>query len=184
MGAVLPSASSALDDHVDNAAVFGVHADECAVFRGLAHGFEDGRVVDHEDAGIGHEEFEAGYAFVHHVVHVFESAFAEIGDDHVEAVIDAGFVFGFFPPGVEGVAHFGAFGLDGEIDDGGGASEGGGAGAGFEIVGGGGAAEGHVQVGVDVDTAGHDIAAFGVDDAIGDVDGDGFGDFGDASRLR
>ena len=82
-------------------------------------------------------------------------AVAQIGDDHVQAVVDAGFAFGLLPPGVEGIAHLRAFGLDGEIDDGGGAAERRGAGAGFEIVGGGGAAEGHVEMGVDVDAAGH-----------------------------
>ena len=78
----------------------------------------------------------------HHVVHVFEAACAQVGDDHVEAVIDAGPALGFFPPCVERVAHARAAGLDGEIDDAGGAAEGGGAGAGLEIIGRGGAAEG------------------------------------------
>jgi hypothetical protein len=91
-------------------------------------------------------------------------AVAQIGDDHVQAVIDAGFALGLFPPGVERVAHARAFGLDGEIDDGGGAAEGRRARAGFEIVGGRGAAEGHVEVGVDVDAAGHHQHAGGVDD--------------------
>ena len=49
-----------------------------------------------------------------------------------------------------------AAGLDGEIDDGGGAAEGRGARAGLEIVGGGGAAERHVEMRVHVDAAGHD----------------------------
>ena len=52
-----------LDDDVDGAAVFRVHADQATVFCGLAHGFENGGVVEHEDAGIGHEKFEAGDAF-------------------------------------------------------------------------------------------------------------------------
>ena len=123
------------DDHVDDAAVFGVHADERAVLRGLREGLEDGGIVHHEDVGIGHEELETGDAFVDQVVHVFEAAGAQIGDDHVQAVIDARLAFGLLPPGVEGVAHAGAAGLDGEIDDAGGAAERRGASAGFEIVG-------------------------------------------------
>src|ERR1700677_1550789 len=59
------------NDDVDDASVFGVEADERAVFGGAAEGLEDGAVVDHQDAGIGHEEFEAGYAFADHIVHVF-----------------------------------------------------------------------------------------------------------------
>ena len=63
MGAVLPSARARCDNHVDDAAIFSVHADERAVLGGLAHGFEDGGVVDHEHVGVGHEELEAGHAF-------------------------------------------------------------------------------------------------------------------------
>ena len=40
------------------------------------------------------------------------------------------------------------------------------AGAGFEIVGGIGAHEGHLEVGMRVDAAGHDVAAGGVEDAV------------------
>src|SRR6266566_4498716 len=47
-----------LNDHVDGAAVFGMHADEAAVFGGLAHGLEDRRVIEHEDARVGHEELK------------------------------------------------------------------------------------------------------------------------------
>ena len=46
----------------------------------------------------------------------------------------------------------------------GGAAEGRGARAGFEIVGAGGAAEGHVEMGVAIDAAGEDVHAGGVDD--------------------
>ena len=60
---------------------------------------------------------------------------AQIGDDHVQAVVDAGLAFGLLPPGVERVAHARAARLDGEIDDAGGAAERRGAGAGLEIVG-------------------------------------------------
>ena len=145
-----------LDDDVDGAAVFGVHADEAGMFCGLAHGLEDGGVVEHEDAGIGHEEFEAGDAFADEVGHFFELRAAEVGDDAVEGVVDGGFVVGFGHPGVEGVAEGLAFVLDGEIDERRGAAEGCGDCAGLEVVGAGGAAEGHVEMGVDVDAAGEE----------------------------
>src|SRR4029077_13550009 len=95
------------------------------------------------------------------------------GDDHVEAVVDAGASLGFFPPGVEGVAHLRAFGLDGEVDDAGGPAHGCGSRAGFEIVGGGGAAEGHVEMGVRVDASGEDEHSGGVDYAVGGFVGKG-----------
>ncbi len=137
-----------------------------AVFGSARKGLEDGGVIHHQDVGIGHEELEAGHAFIHHFVHVFEAGIAEIGDDHVQAVVDARFAFGFLEPRVERVAHARAARLDGEIDDARRAAECGGAGAGFEIVGGSSAAEGHVKVRVNVDTAGHDVKAGGVDHVL------------------
>ncbi len=62
------------DDHVDHAAVFGVHADQRAVLRGARERFENGRVIHHQDVRIGHEQLETGHAFVHHVVHIFQAA--------------------------------------------------------------------------------------------------------------
>ncbi len=161
---------SLLDDDVDGAAVFGVHADQAGVFGGLAHGFEDRGVVEHEDAGVGHEKFEAGDAFADEVGHFFELRAAEVGDDAVEGVVDGGFVVSFGHPGVEGVAESLAFVLDGEIDERRGAAEGCGDRAGLEIVGAGGAAEGHVEVGVDVDAAGEEEEVGGVD-GVGGVFG-------------
>jgi hypothetical protein len=135
-----------------------VHADERAVLGGLRESLEDSRVVHHEDVGVGHEELEAGDAFVHQVVHIFEAAGAQIGDDHVQAVIDTCLTFGLFPPGVEGVAHAGAAGLNGEIDDAGGAAKGPRRGYRFRnrpalVV----PAERHVEVGVAIDAAGEDV---------------------------
>ncbi len=75
----------------------------------------------------------------------------------------AGPPFGLLPPDVERVAHARAARLDGEIDDGGGAAEGSGARAGFEIVGRRGAAERHVEMGVDIDAAGHHVHSCRVD---------------------
>ena len=54
----------ARDDHVDHAAVFGVHADQRAVLGGLRERLENGGVVHHQDVGIGHEQLEAGHALV------------------------------------------------------------------------------------------------------------------------
>ena len=64
-GRGLTFGKSARDDHVDHTAVLRVHADKRAVFGGLGEGLEDGGVVHHKDVGVGHEELEAGHAFVH-----------------------------------------------------------------------------------------------------------------------
>ena len=144
----------ALHDHVDHAAVLGMHANQRAVFGGLRQSAENGRVVHHQHVRIRHEKLEAGHALAHHVVHVFEARAAQIGDDHVQTVIDRGAALGFLPPGVERVAHARAAGLDGEIDERGGPAECSGASSGLEIVARGGAAERHVEMGMRVDAAG------------------------------
>ena len=158
-----------LHDDVDDGAILSVHADQRAVLGRLAHGLEDGGVVDHQHVGIGHEELEAGHAFAHHVVHVFEAGVGQVGDDHVQAVVDAGLAFGLLPPGVERGAHLGAAGLDGEIDNRRGPADGCGPRAGLEVVGGVGAAEGHVEMRVRVDAAGQKQQAGGVDDGFAAV---------------
>jgi len=95
----------------------------------------------------------------------------EVGDGHVEGEVDAGFVVGFGEPGGEGFGHGVALGLEGEVDDGGGASDGRGLCAGGVVVSGCGTAEGHVEVGVDVDATGEDEEVGGVDEGVvGGVD--------------
>ncbi len=166
-GRLLAFGEGLLHDDVDDRAVFGVHADERAVLRGLLHGFEDGGVIDHEHVGVGHEELEAGDAFAHQVVHVFEAGVGQVGNDHVQAVVDAGLAFGLFPPGVEGGAHLCAAGLDGEIDNGSSPADGRRARAGEEVVCRGGAAERHVEMRVRINAAGQQQQAGGIDDGVG-----------------
>ena len=90
------------------------------------------------------------------------------------------FAFGLLPPGVERVAHACAAGLDGEIDDGGGAAERRRARAGFEIVARSGAAEGHVEMRVHVDAAGQQQHAGGVEHLSPAARGNARADFLDA----
>ena len=171
-GRLLAFGQGLLHDHINYGPVFGMHADERAVFRGLLHGLEDGGVIDHEHVGIGHEELEAGDTFADEVVHVFEAGVGQVGDDHVQAVVDAGLALGLLPPGVERGAHLCSARLYGEVDDGGGAADGGGACAGEEVVGRRSATEGHVEVGVRVDAAGQKQQAGGIDNGAGCCRGD------------
>ena len=167
LGSGLAFGQGLLDDHVDGAAVFRVHADHGAGLGGRAHGFEDAGVVEHENAGIGHEQFEAGDAFADQLRHFGQLRVGQVGDDAVKSVIGDGFRRRLLHPGIEGGAQGLALVLDGEVDQRGGAAEGGGASAGFKIVGAGGAAEGHVEMGVDIDPAGEHVLARGVDQARG-----------------
>ena len=145
-----------LHDHVDRAAVFRVHADQRAILRRVLQSFEDAAVVEHEHAGIRHEQLEAGHAFVDQIVHLGKLSAGNVGDDAVEGVVADGLARGLAHPGVEGLAQLLAFVLNGEVDQRGRSAEGGGARAGFEIVGAGGAAEGHVEMRMHVDAAGED----------------------------
>ena len=152
--------------HVNHRAVLSVHANQCAVLRRLAHRFEDCGVVHHQYAGIGHEELEAGNALAHHVIHVFKARVRQVGDDHVQAIVDAGFAFGLLPPRIERGAHPGSARLDSKVNNGRGSADGRSPGAGFKIVGGVGAAKGHVQMSVRVDAAGQQQEAGCVDDCV------------------
>src|SRR5260370_6238691 len=149
------------------------------MLRRLAHGAKNRGVVEHEHAGIGHEELETGDAFTNELSYFFELRAAEVGDDAVEGVVGDRFGLGFLHPGVESLAQGLSFVLDGEIDERGGAAKGCGDGAGFEIVRAGGAAEGHVEVGVHVDAAGEHEVIGGVDDAAGVFDRKPCADGGD-----
>jgi hypothetical protein len=156
-----------LDEHVDHAAVLGVHADGAAVLPRAAHGAEDARIVEHEHAGVGHEQLERGHPLLDHCVHLDLDLLRQLGDDHVEAVVDGRLALGLLHPRFPRVMERLSFVLNREVDDGGGAAESGGDGAGFEIVGGGGAAERHVHVRVHVDAAWEHVLAPGVDDLVG-----------------
>ena len=132
-----------------------------------AHGFENAGVVEHENAGVGHEQLEAADAFAHQLRHFRQLRVGQVSDDAVKSVIGHRFRRRLLHPGIESGAQGLALVLDGEVDQRGGATEGGGASAGFKIVGAGGAAERHIEVGVNIDSAGEHILAGGVNQARG-----------------
>src|SRR5207253_9937943 len=70
LGCAFAFGEGALHEHIDGAAIFRVHADETIVLGGLPHGLEDGGVIEHEDAGIGHEELEAGDTVTDKLAHL------------------------------------------------------------------------------------------------------------------
>lgn len=177
----LPFGQGALHEDVNRAAIFRVHADHPAVLGGLQHGLENRRVVQHEHAGIGHENCERRNAFADQRAHFFQLRIAQVRDDAVECVVGHGLALGFFHPGVEGVAQRLAFVLNGEIDQRGRTAKGRRARPGLEIVRAGRAAERHVQVRVHVDAAGDDDAARGVNEFCGVLNGETLGDGGNLS---
>jgi hypothetical protein len=91
------------DEHVDGDAVLRVHHDERAVGgRGL-HRPQDLAVVRVEDAGVRHEQFEAGDAFGHELVHGLQRIVVDAADDLVEPVVDRALPVGLVVPRGESV---------------------------------------------------------------------------------
>ncbi len=186
-GVGLAPGEGLLHEDVDGDAVLGVHHDQPAVLGGALHGPQDLAVVGVEDPGVGHELLEGGHPLLHQQVHLLERLLVDVGDDHVEGVVDRAVPLGLGVPGVQAGAQGVADALDGEVDDGGRAAPGGGPGAGLEGVGGVGAAEGHLHVGVAVDSARDDVLAARVDGPLGRERlggrGAGRGEGGDAAVL-
>lgn len=170
-----PHGERLLDEDVDGDTVLGVHHDQAAVGLGPLHGAEDLPVVAVEDAGVGHEELERGDALRDQQVHLLERRLVHVGEDHVERVVDGAVAVRLGVPGVESFAQGAPHGLDGEVDDRGGAAPGRGAGAGLEGVRRVGAAERHLHVRVRVDTARDDVLPGGVDGPVGGPACCGFG---------
>lgn len=166
-GVGVPGGEGLFDQDVDGDAVLGVHHDQPAVAGSLLHGAQDLAVVAVEDPRIRHEQLEGGDAFGDEAVHLLERGRVHVCEDHVEGVVDGAVAVGLGVPGVEPFAQGLAHALDGEVDDGGRAAPGGGAGAGLEGVGGVRSAERHLHVGVPVDAARDDVLARRVDPPVG-----------------
>ena len=144
-----------------------MHADGAAVPAGSQQRLENARIVEHEDAGVGHEQLERRHALADERVHLGFHLIGQLGDDHVEAVVDDRLAFRLLRPRFQRVMQRLAAILDGEIDDRGGAAEGRRDRAALEVVGRRRPAERHVQMRVDVDAAGQDVLVRRVDDRVG-----------------
>jgi len=115
------------------------------------------------DAGVSHEQLEAGHAFAHQGVHFLKLRVGEIGDDAVKRIVGDCPAGSFLHPGVERGPQCLAFVLNGKIDKARGAPEGRGARSSFEIIRAGGASERHIEVGMHVDAAGKNKSSRSVD---------------------
>ncbi|MNX93454.1 hypothetical protein D3C86_1256370 [compost metagenome] len=169
---------------VDHLGVLGVDGDQRAEIAGLAHDLEEARVVDPDGALVGHEGLEGGDPRLDHPGQLAADRVSVVGHGHVEGVVADGLAARLGVPDLQGV-HQGLAALGHhEVDDPGGAADGRGPGAGLEVVGRDRAHEGHVQVGVDVDPAGEDVAAAGVDDPVAGSGVEGGGDRLDDAVLH
>ena len=105
------------DEDVDGHAVLGVHHDERAVLARRLHGPQDLAVVGVEDAGVGHEQLEAGDPVGDQLVHRLERVVVDAADDLVEPVVDRTVAGGLLVPRGESVLDALPGALDGEVDD-------------------------------------------------------------------
>ena len=93
---------------------------------------QERRVVDHDGALVGHEELEAGHAFVDQHGYLGERVGVEVGDGHVQSVVHRDVAVGHRPPVGVGLHQRVAGGLHGEVHDHGRAAARGRLGAGIE----------------------------------------------------
>jgi hypothetical protein len=106
-----------LDKHLDHLTIFSMHADHGAMPSGEAHGLEQCAVIKHEDARIGHEQFEAGDAFApNEGLHVGQRLVVDVEHDHMGTDIDAG-AGGASMPILQADQWAGAAGLVAKVDD-------------------------------------------------------------------
>jgi len=145
-----------VNNYADRAAVFRVHADEGAVFRGSLQARKMLAIVKHEYAGVGHEKLEAGYAFTHQRVsspvvdHCLYRSRCSERHNHRQPCLKP------YPSTCQRLSQGLAFVLNSEVDSvvvpPKAAAR-----VRFEIVGAGGAAERHVQMRVHINAARENI---------------------------
>ncbi len=172
-GRRVPGREGLADQRVDGRAVLGVNADEAADLRGPSQHAEDPVVVQHQAAGVGHEELERGHPLGHERRHFGFDVGAEVRNADVEPEVDDGLPGGARHPLVERLAERSALGLRRVVDDGRRPAARGGHRAGGEVVSGADVAERHIEVRVNIDAARQQQAARRVDHAV-----DGLGEAG------
>jgi len=88
----------------DGASIFCMHANQATILRCPPQSLEDAAIIQHENARIGHEKFEAGYAFADEIVHLPNLPARNVGHDAVKRIVADCLVGGFAHPGIERLA--------------------------------------------------------------------------------
>ena len=162
----MASSDSFTYDKVNGNAIFGVYHDQPTQAGRAAQHAIDGLVIDHEGAGIGHQQLVGGHARADHLVHRFLRGGGQIGDGDVKAIIDDSFAPGFVMPGLQGFGQRMPALLIGEVENAGGTAAGRGDGACLEVIAGNGCGKWKFHVGVHVDCAWENKALLSIDDHV------------------
>ena len=126
------------------------------------HGLKYRGVIHHYGSEIRHEHLEASNALPDHVVQFRKTAFGQVQDDHMKAVIDSRFPFSFLVPLLKRLLQGVTTLLHREIHDTGSASIGSRDGAGTKIARGDRATERKIQVGMRFYTTTYNVLASGI----------------------
>ena len=146
-------------------AVLGVNERHGAEFGAAHEGREHLLVVDHQRALVGHEMLEGRHPVGDHLGHLLAHRVRPIGDAHVIGVVGRG-AFGALVPVLQRLHQRLVAAGNAEVGDHRRAAGERRPGAALVIVGRIGSHEGHVEMGVGIDAARHDVAAGGVDRAV------------------
>src|SRR5256885_580579 len=151
---------------IDDNTIFGMDHYQSTYFRGTAQYAVDSLIIDHEGPRIGHQELERGHACGDHVVHSGLGGSGKIRDGDVETIVNDGFPIRFVVPGLQCIGERMAALLVREIDDGRGATAGGGNSSCLKIVAGNRSRERKLHMCMHIDGTREDILTLGIQDCI------------------
>ena len=150
----------------DGGIVFRMHRRQRAGALQVAHRLQ--YLVIAEFVLVGQIELKAADAAIHHHRDLVENAVVNVLDNAVKTVVDNGFIGGVAAIDLELVAQVAADGPEAHmINNGGGTAAGRGPGAGKEIIAAAGETHINIEMRMNVDAAGHHVAALGVNHFAG-----------------
>src|SRR5579875_1612232 len=130
----MPGSDSLTHDEIDGNAVLRVnHHQPTETGRAAQHAVNS-LIIDHEGVGIGHKQLKGRYTRRDHLVHRLFRRSSKVSNAGVEAVVDGSSAIGLLMPCLYRLRQGLAALLIGKIENGGGATTGGGNGSRLKIV--------------------------------------------------
>ncbi len=151
---------------IHHIAILGVDHDQHPVFRCFHHRAEQGLIVNLKHTFIGHEQLQAGDTIGDQRWDFIHDFRAQVGDCQMEAIIDLRFRVSFPVPICQTIMQTATFRLDDKINVCRRATESRCLVTRAKIVAADRAAKWQFKVCVNIDSAGHQVFAFGVNDLV------------------